>query len=253
MSEEREISIGELYELATNSTPAVKVLDTKFIEQVDLDRIQVWTDTGWVDAVKIHKTVPYRIWQVVTSSHSLKCADTHIVFKQGFKETFVNDLAVGDKIMTENGLEEVEAIMQLDAADNMYDIELAENSNHRYYTDGILSHNTTTYTVFCLWYATMFRDKKVMICANKLATAIEIMDRIRKAYENLPFWIKPGILTYNKGEIEFANGSVIRACSTSSSAARGSSCNCVEGNTKVAIRLFGWLKLNVPIKWLRWL
>lgn len=53
------------------------------------------------------------------------------------------------------------------------------------------------------------------------------MDRIRKAYENLPFWIKPGILTYNKGEIEFANGSVIRACSTSSSAARGSSCNCL--------------------------
>lgn len=53
------------------------------------------------------------------------------------------------------------------------------------------------------------------------------MDRIRKAYENLPFWIKPGIMTYNKGEIEFANGSVIRACSTSSSAARGSSCNCL--------------------------
>ena len=86
---------------------------------------------------------------------------------------------------------------------------------------------TTTYTIFCLWYATLFQDKKIMICANKLQTAIEIMDRIRKAYENLPFWIKPGILTYNKGEIEFANGSVIRACSTSSSAARGSSCNCL--------------------------
>lgn len=66
-----------------------------------------------------------------------------------------------------------------------------------------------------------------MICANKLQTAIEIMDRIRKAYENIPFWIKPGILTYNKGEIEFANGSSIRACSTSSSACRGSSCNCL--------------------------
>jgi hypothetical protein len=75
-----------------------------------------------------------------------------------------------------------------------------------------------------------------MICANKLATAIEIMDRIRKAYENLPYWIKPGILTYNKGEIEFANGSTIRACSTSSSAARGSSCNCVIGDTKVTIK-----------------
>jgi len=95
---------------------------------------------------------------------------------------------------------------------------------------------TTTYTIFCLWYATLFQDKKIMICANKLQTAIEIMDRIRKAYENLPFWIKPGILTYNKGEIEFANGSVIRACSTSSSAARGSSCNCVVGDTLVTVK-----------------
>lgn len=112
---------------------------------------------------------------------------------------------------------------------------------------------TTSYTVFCLWYTTLFRDKKILICANKLATAIEIMDRIRKAYENLPFWIKPGILTYNKGEIEFANGSAIRASSTSSSAARGSSCNCVTGDTKVIIRLFGWLKLNVPIKWIQFL
>ena len=111
---------------------------------------------------------------------------------------------------------------------------------------------TTTYTIFCLWYATLFQDKKIMICANKLATAIEIMDRIRKAYENLPHWIKPGILTYNKGEIEFANGSIIRACSTSSSAARGSSCNCITGDSKIYIRIFGFLKMYIPIKWLKY-
>ena len=27
---------------------------------------------------------------------------------------------------------------------------------------------TTTYTIFCLWYATLFQDKKITICANKL-------------------------------------------------------------------------------------
>ena len=27
---------------------------------------------------------------------------------------------------------------------------------------------TTTYTVFCLWLTTLFTEKKVMICANKL-------------------------------------------------------------------------------------
>ena len=82
---------------------------------------------------------------------------------------------------------------------------------------------TTTYTIFCLWLATLFHDKKILICANKLQTAIEIMDRIRRAYEQLPYNIKPGIISYNKGEVTFANGSSIRAFSTSSSGARGSS------------------------------
>lgn len=86
---------------------------------------------------------------------------------------------------------------------------------------------TTTYTVFCLWLTTLFTEKKVMICANKLQTAIEIMDRLRRAYEQLPFWIKPGILTYNKGEIKFANMSSIMAFSTSSSGARGQSGNVI--------------------------
>lgn len=53
------------------------------------------------------------------------------------------------------------------------------------------------------------------------------MDRIRRAYEQLPFWIKPGVLVYNKSEITFANMSSIKAFSTSSSGARGTSGNVI--------------------------
>lgn len=228
-------------------------IDRKFIGSFEIDDYEILTDDGWKDCKAIHKTVPYEILQIITSKHMLKCADTHILFRDSYDEVFAKDLVIGDRIITEDGPEEIKDIIWFNEKDNMYDIELTQNSNHRYYTNGILSHNTTTYTIFCLWYVTLFQDKKIMICANKLQTAIEIMDRIRKAYENLPFWIKPGILTYNKGEIEFANGSAIRACSTSSSAARGSSCNCVDGNTKIYIRLFGFIKLHIPIKWLRFL
>nr|DAF73078.1 MAG TPA: Terminase [Caudoviricetes sp.] len=101
-------------------------------------------------------------------------------------EIFVKDLHIGQFIQTENGLEEVIACKCLDLNDNMYDAELDSTSNHRYYTNGILSHNTTCYTVFCMWIATLFPEKKIMICANKLQTAIEIMDRMRLAYEYLP-------------------------------------------------------------------
>ena len=76
---------------------------------------------------------------------------------------------------------------------------------------------TTCYTVFCMWLATLFSEKKIMICANKLQTAIEIMDRLRLAYDYLPKWLKPKKAVYNKGEITFSNKSSIRAFATSSS------------------------------------
>lgn len=86
---------------------------------------------------------------------------------------------------------------------------------------------TTSYTIFVLWLCTFFPEQKVMICANKLQTAIEIMDRIRLAYEYLPKWLKGAVTTYNKGEITFANKSTVRAFATSSSASRGFSGNVV--------------------------
>jgi hypothetical protein len=43
---------------------------------------------------------------------------------------------------------------------------------------GILSHNSTSYTVFALWYAIRNKDKKVLICANKFKTAKDILSRI---------------------------------------------------------------------------
>lgn len=46
----------------------------------------------------------------MTDGHVLKCADTHIVFKRGLEQVFVKDLSVGDKILTDSGPEEVEAI-----------------------------------------------------------------------------------------------------------------------------------------------
>ena len=84
---------------------------------------------------------------------------------------------------------------------------------------------TTIYTVFILWYAMYHSNKRVMICGNKLDIAIEIMDRIRLAYEYCPSSIKIGVNTYNKTCIEFENNSQIRCFATGSSGCRGFSSN----------------------------
>ena len=230
------ITVLNLFNIAQKQSYHQQQLTSeKFIATYELNDYQILSDTGWKNIVKVHKTIPYKIWTVTTASYELKCADEHIVFDQHMNQVFVKDLAIGNSIMTKTGLEKVLQLKQSEQSDNMYDVELDDDSNHRYYTNGILSHNTTTYTVFCLWLTTLFKDKKVLICANKLATASEVMARVRKAYEELPFWIKPGCISYSKTAIEFSNGSSVKAFSTSSSGARGASGNCVTGDTLVTV------------------
>ena len=87
-----------------------------------------------------------------------------------------------------------------------------------------------------------------MLLANKADTALEILGRIKMAYEYLPPWLKPGLVVMNKGEMIFSNKSAIKGFATASDAARGYSANCVKGNTKVQVRLFGFLPMTLPIK-----
>ena len=220
-----------------------KILDDKFIEIIDIDDYEIETDTGWCDAKSLHKTIKYQVYILKTKSFSLECADNHIVFDENFNEVFVKDLIPNKSIIqTKNGLEVVEDIIVTDTYENMYDFELDDNTNHRYYTNNILSHNTTLCCIFALWTTLFNPDKKILIVANKEATALEIMSRIRLSYELIPNWIKCGIKVWNKGQVIFSNDSAIEGISTSADSARGKSCNiliideCVTGDTNITIK-----------------
>jgi hypothetical protein len=93
--------------------------------------------------------------------------------------------------------------------------------NHLYYTDGILSHNTTCAAAYLLWRAMFIPDSTILVVANKFSQALEIMDRIQYGYENLPNHIRAGVTEYNKGNITFDNASRILARATSADAGRG--------------------------------
>ncbi|MCK5020159.1 MAG: terminase family protein [Candidatus Peribacteraceae bacterium] len=59
------------------------------------------------------------------------------------------------------------------------------------------------------------------ILANKATTAREILSRVRRAYEHLPFFLQQGVKIWNKGSIELGNDSSVIAESSSSDAVRG--------------------------------
>lgn len=115
----------------------------KFTEIKDNTEWEVLTDSGYQDIEKSNVTIPYRVYRLVTQNHTLECADDHIVFDADYNEVYVKDLAPGSLIQTETGLEEVINVNSLKAKEAMYDLTLPAHTEHRYYTNGILSHNTT--------------------------------------------------------------------------------------------------------------
>jgi len=82
---------------------------------------------------------------------------------------------------------------------------------------------TTTAVCLILHYILFNDHKLVALLANKGDAAREILDRIKIAYEALPKWLQQGVVEWNKGSVEFENGSKIIAAATSSSAIRGKS------------------------------
>jgi hypothetical protein len=86
---------------------------------------------------------------------------------------------------------------------------------------------TTLMTIYALWIACFQQDQSILIVANKEGTAIEIFRRIRLAYEELPNWLKPGVKEYGKTSMSLANGCRIGISTTTGTAARGLSINCL--------------------------
>tara|TARA_Y100001937_G_scaffold77722_1_gene105420 strand:+ start:548 stop:2203 length:1656 start_codon:yes stop_codon:yes gene_type:complete len=89
------------------------------------------------------------------------------------------------------------------------------------------SGKSTTVVAYLLHFVLFNPSVNVAILANKLATARELLGRLKLAYEHLPKWIQQGIVEWNKGSIELENGSKILASATSSSAVRGGSFNMI--------------------------
>jgi len=85
------------------------------------------------------------------------------------------------------------------------------------------SGKTTTTATYLLHFATFNPAKTVAILANKASQAREILSRVQMSYEMMPFFLKQGILTYNKGSMKFGNKSEIFCGASSSSSIRGKS------------------------------
>jgi len=86
---------------------------------------------------------------------------------------------------------------------------------------------STIFTIFILWLALFNSDQRILLVANKEATAIEIFGRVRMAYEMMPNWLKSPVVEYAKTSMELENNSRISISTTTGTAARGQAVSCL--------------------------
>jgi hypothetical protein len=91
--------------------------------------------------------------------------------------------------------------------------------------EGRQQGKTTTSAAYILWYTLFQGSKTVAILANKATAAREVLYRYQLMYENLPIWLQQGVTTWNKGDIQLENGSIVFTAATSASGIRGKSVN----------------------------
>lgn len=80
---------------------------------------------------------------------------------------------------------------------------------------------TISASIFMLHTILFSNDKNIMIVANKGDTAVEIVDKIKSIYSLLPFFLKPGIKTWNQKSLTFENGCRIKTSARTKTPAIG--------------------------------
>ena len=80
---------------------------------------------------------------------------------------------------------------------------------------------STITAAYVAWLVLFHRDKNVLIVATKLATAANLVKKVKTILKNLPHWLKIADFNVdNKNSIELTNGSQVKASSTSGDAGR---------------------------------
>lgn len=82
---------------------------------------------------------------------------------------------------------------------------------------------TTAYVIFCVHHILFQQNFNILIAGNKGDTARDNLSKIKDGFESLPNWMKPGIKKWSESKIQFENGVVIKAVTTTPSTGRSGS------------------------------
>lgn len=101
---------------------------------------------------------------------------------------------------------------------------------------------TQTAAAFLLWWAIFKDDQRILIASKDADGATDIMERLWYAYEELPWWIKPGTEIDQVTRKKFDNGSSIFATATTATSGRG------KANSLIYLDEFAFVRPGIADK-----
>ena len=140
----------------------------------------------------------------------IKCKEDPIYFIENYCQIVTLDKGLQPFLLYECQKRKVDFIM---------------NNRQTILMEGRQQGKTVTAAACILHYTIFNESKTVAILANKTTAAREVLARYQIMYEGLPIWMQQGVKTWNKGNVDLENGSVVFTSATTSSGIRGKSVN----------------------------
>ena len=119
-------------------------------------------------------------------------------------------------VMTDDGIKRVKL--------REYQKRMLRNFQHERFNIVLASRQmgkTVTASIYNAWYVTFNTDKNTLLLANKSDTTKEIIDKAKVVLENLPFFMKPGIIKYDVMNVRCDNGCRLMGQATTAKAGIG--------------------------------
>lgn len=120
------------------------LLQEEIAEERVITGKSVLTPNGWRAITKIYKTIPLRVVFVKSESFTLKCSTHHLIKTKDGEWVQAKDLTPGTEVLTTAGVETIKDLIFLPYKEVLYDITVDDPSGE-YWSDGFLSHNSTTF------------------------------------------------------------------------------------------------------------
>lgn len=105
---------------------------------------------------------------------------------------------------------------------------------------------STLVAAYAVWQACFYKEKNILIIATKLAVAQNFIRKVKTYINSMPSWLLiPQITTNNKQQIEFSNGSQIKAVPTSEDAGRSEALSLLIVDEAAFVRNFDELWMGL--------